>query len=259
MEMRIFVGRDDELSRVDRLLRDDSDRRRMAIVPAAKDMGKTALLDEIWDRYHTDTAVVFIDIGKEYAIPSLVNEIAGQLRSWGLQLSDNPSPATQPVTVQLIDVKARNSPTNIDIAFNNTVSSREEADRLLESLLAKIDAAPGPLRQLVLIDQYEKAEAPLQNWLNTSLVPRLLSRNATICVVAGRNEPSLTIAQKEQTYRLPLPKLGEEDIDRWLDAAGVVHTRENAVWLLRLTQGIPGEINECIIKLINSEGGGENS
>ena len=263
--MRIFVGRDDELSRVDRLLRDNKYDRRMAIVHATKDMGKTALLEEIWDRYRADTALVFIDVGKEYDIPSLVNDIVGQLRTLGLQLPVHPSPATQPVTVQLNKVKAKNSPTDIDIdididiAINNTVSSREEADRLLEKLLAKIDTAPGPLRHLVLIDRYEKAEAPLRNWLNTSFIPSLLSRSATICVLAGRNEPSLTIAQRERADRLPLPKLSVEDIDRWLDAAGVTHTRENTVWLLRLTRGIPGEIKECIVKLIDSEGGEENS
>ena len=115
MKMRIFVGRDDELSRVDRLLRDNKYDRRMAIVHATKDMGKTALLEEIWDRYRADTALVFIDVGKEYDIPSLVNDIVGQLRTLGLQLPVHPSPATQPVTVQLNKVKAKNSPTDIDI------------------------------------------------------------------------------------------------------------------------------------------------
>ena len=253
MDMRIFVGRDDELRRVDRLVRDNEYERRMAIVYADKDMGKTALLDEIWDRYRTDTAVVFIDVGQEYEIPSLVYDIAGQLEGRGVQLSAYPNPPAQPVTVEISNVRAKNSP--IDIAIDNANSSRQEADRLLRELLAEIDAAPGSLRRLVLIDEYEKAEAPLRNWLNTSFIPSLLSRNATICVVAGRREPSLTIAQKDRADRLPLPELNEEDIDRWLDAAGVTHARDQAVWIWRGTRGVPGKINRFVINLIHSEGG----
>jgi hypothetical protein len=252
MEIRIFVGRDNELRRVDRLIRDNKYDRRMAIVHAAEDMGKTALLDEIWDRYHTDTAVVFVDVGQEYELPSFVYDIADQLAGRGV-ISAYPSPAAQPGIVQLSAVKAKNSP--INIAIDNTVSSRQEADRILRKMLAQIDAAPGPLRHLVLIDQYEKAEAPLRNWLNTSFIPGLLSRNATICVVAGRHEPPLTIAQEERADRLALPNLNEVDIDRWLDAAGITHTTENTAWLLRGTRGIPGEIKKFIINLIESEGG----
>jgi hypothetical protein len=136
MEIRIFVGRDSELRRVDRLIRDNKDDRRMAIVHAAEDMGKTALLDEIWDRYHTDTAVVFVDVGQEYELPSFVYDIADQLAGRGV-ISAYPSPADQPGIVQLTGVKARNSP--INIAIDNTVSSRQEADRLLRKMLIEID------------------------------------------------------------------------------------------------------------------------
>lgn len=248
METRIFVGRANELDNVDRLVRDSEYDRRIAIVYAAEEMGKTALLDEIWDRYHKNTDVVFIDVGKEYEISSLVYDIAGQLAGCQVQLPPFPGP-----TVTLDHVDATNSP--IDIAIDNTVSAWQEADRLLRELLAWINNSPSQLRRLVLIDEYEKAEAPLRRWLNTSLIPGLLSLTTTICVLAGRHEPSLTIAERERADRLPLSPLSPTDIDRWLDAVGITHTSESAIVIWRGTRGVPGSVSRFIINMSESEGG----
>ena len=62
--MRIFVNRDHELKSAEGLILDTGNIQRMAYSLADSGMGKTALLDEIYDRHQVHAAVALIDVGR---------------------------------------------------------------------------------------------------------------------------------------------------------------------------------------------------
>jgi hypothetical protein len=253
--MRIFVDRDTALSCLKRLIREGLVPRQLAIVCANTGMGKTALLEELYDRYNGQNCVAYIDVGRTYELVPLLNDIAAQLEGQGVRLSKYRDLASslaleQPVSVQLSNVQASNSP--IDIAIDATRRSREVADLLLGQLLADIEANSAS-RCLVLIDRYELAEAPLQNWFITSLIPGILHRKSAICVLAGCTEPTLTFAEGQNVERLSLPELQTGHISQWLVAAGVPQPTEYVEFLWEGTKGVPGSIQPFIINLLDSQ------
>ena len=142
------------------------------------------------------------------------------------------------------------------IAINETTESRQEADLLLSQLIVDIETSPGPPRRLVLLDRYEQAGPLLANWFGTSFIPRIVFRDATICVLAGCHEPMVTYAEQQRIERLRLQELNAEHIAQWLAAAGVPQTKEYAEFLWRGTRGVPGSIQSFIINLMAAQESG---
>lgn len=252
--MRIFVNRDDELKSVGSLLLDAANLQRIAVVCADTGMGKTALLDEIYDRHRANAAVAFIDVGRTYDLLSFLGNMADQLTEQGVRLSAYQTMATklaapQPLMVEIRDVQANSSP--IDIAITATSESRQVADLLLKQLLTDIETEPGPLRRLVLIDRYEQAGPELKSWFGTSFIPSILFRSATVCVMAGCHEPTVTSAEQRRIERLPLQELDAEHISQWLAAAGVPQAKDYAEFLWQGTKGVPGIIQPFIANLVS--------
>jgi hypothetical protein len=254
--VRIFVDRENELSSLEALFLDGRNRRRLAIVCADDGMGKTALLDEIYDRHTSRTAIACIDIGRTYDLLSLLNDIADQLAAQGMDLRAYRAMAIKlagppHLKAELSNIKAYQSP--IDVTINTIIEQRYTADLLLSQLLTDIEITPIPPRHLILIDRYEQAGKPLRDWLGASLLPRILHRSATVCVLAGCDEPSLTYAEQQHVERISLPLLEVQDIRKWLVAAGVPQPEEYVTFLWQGTKGVPGNLQLFIINLVAAE------
>ena len=134
--MRIFIDRDYELKCVESLILDAANHQRIAIVCANDGMGKTALLDEIYDRYRAHTAVALIDVSHTYDLFSFLNDVADQLEQQGVRLSFYRTMATRrtepkQLMVGLSNIKANSSPTNINIAIQGSPFNRSSAGRRL--------------------------------------------------------------------------------------------------------------------------------
>jgi hypothetical protein len=251
--MHIFINRDQQLRILESLIVNSENNQRLVIVCADNGMGKTALLDEIYDRHRMQTAVALVDIGRTYDLLALLNDVADQMSSQGVDCSAYRTVAARltvprPLTVNVSDVRAFQSP--IDITLSAIDDQRYVAEFLLSQLLADLETASGPLRRLLLIDRYEEAGPHLQGWLGTSLIPRLLHRSATICVLAGCLEPSFTRAEERSVERLSLEFLDMPHIGQWLIAAGVPQRDEFVEFLWQGSKGIPGNIYPFIINLV---------
>ena len=181
-----------------------------------------------------------------------LSDVANLFSAQGVHLSAYETMATrlatpQPLAVEISNVQAISSPFNIAITAASDM--RQVADLLLNQLLADIETAPGPPRRLLLIDRYEQAGPQLQDWFGASLIPRLLFRNATVCVLAGRHEPTVTYAEQQKVEQLSLQNLDSEHISQWLAAAGVPQTEDYAEFLWQGTRGVPGSIEPFIANL----------
>jgi hypothetical protein len=221
-------------------------------------MGKTALLDEIYDRHSGQTAVAQVDLGRTYSLLSFLNDVADQMGTQGIDCTAYEAVAArlavpQPLTVNISDVRAYQSP--IDITLGAIDEEQYVSELLLSQLFTDIETASGPPRRLLLIDGYEEAGPSLRAWLSASLIPRILRRSATVCVLACCLEPSLTCAEERGVERLPLEILQVPHIGEWLAAAGVPQAEEFAEFLWQGSRGIPGNIYPFVINLIEARKG----
>jgi hypothetical protein len=223
----------------------------MAIVQAADGMGKTALLNEIYDRYLRVTTSVLIDLQQKPDPLCLLSEIADQLIAQRVSLPSYQRPAPQSPTLQIIDAKIKNAP--INVYLDNSGQQRQQADNVLLNILGDMEASPGLPRRLVLIDQCDAAEDPLWDWLISSLIPGFLWRSAAICVLAGCRDLELTRPQEQRIDRLPLQALDEQAIGEWLVAAGLPQMEAQANFIFRGTLGVPGDVYKFIVNLVRTE------
>jgi len=125
---RIHVDRLGELAAVDALVHEPGERRRVAVVLADDGWGKTALLDEVVERYGGQTAVGFADLAESYEPLPLLDYLAEQFGTQGVDLTAYQRARdrlVQPdrVQVQLKNVTAIQSP--IDIEEIGRASCRE--------------------------------------------------------------------------------------------------------------------------------------
>ena len=248
--MGIFVDRHSEMKRVDRLICDTAHDRRIAVVRAVGGMGKTALLQRIYDRYRSSAAAVLMDLRQPYELGSLLDGIADQLVSQGIELQSYRKSAEHQVTVQLSNVRLRGSSFNLSV--DNATVLRQEADRLLHELLEDI-AQPASPRHLVLLDHWDAAGDPLKDWLCTSLIPGFLFRSSAICVLAGRRDLYLGHPQECRTDRLQLRELDEDSVRQWLVEAGLPHMLDHADIIWKGTSGVPADVQKFIAGLIDHE------
>lgn len=251
--MRIFVDRDHQLSTLEPMILDEEHQQRLVALCANDGMGKTALLDQIYDRHRGRTAIASVDVGRVYDSLSLLNRIADQFAAQQVDVSAYRAMATRlaappSLKAELKNIEAHNSP--IDITLTACAEQRYLADILLSQLLTDIESAPRPPRHLILMDRYEQAAEPLREWLDTTFIARILQRNATVCVLAGCNEPPLAHTEQQYAVHMSLPLLGVEEISQWLAAAGVPQTREYVTFLWQGTKGIPADLNLFIINLV---------
>lgn len=255
--MDIFVNRGAQLELLESMIFGASAGFRIALISGCNEMGKTALINQLYERCKTRTPVALIDVAGINELGEFLTDLAGQFSDQGINLSAYQSMAStqtapQQLIAELSHIQAVGSP--IDLVITAVADARREANMLLGLLLDAVDLSVAIPRRVILIDHFDTATLPLNNWVRKSLIPGILYREAVVCAIASSSTIPLTRPQEQKAAPVALACLDVEHISAWLSEAGIICTEDNAQFLHRGTRGIPGKVNSFIATMLADRG-----
>jgi hypothetical protein len=254
MPLSAFVNREAELCLIHHMVCDRENTKRVAIISAAKGMGKSAIIEQLRKRYLEGYSVAFIDMQKQIEIHPIIESIAHQWGIQGLKLTSYKRAKARITFSQAPRFTVRrsmftSSPLTV---MHATASSQDRADYLLDALLNDLAHSSSIPRRLLLIDRYEAAQGLQRKWFEGTFIPRLIMQDAVICVMAGRNAPDIGLTSGNVAH-LPLTMLSSSHVEQWLMQAGITRAQERGEFLWRGTKGHPETIRCFVANLAETE------
>jgi hypothetical protein len=252
--MDIHVDRGRELDCLASMVNAPEDLRRIMLLGGVEGSGKTAFLNKAFSLYSGVTAVAWVDLEQKSGPIELMDHIATEFGAQGVALKQYRAAAASTglpdVSVEFNKSNLTHSP--VDVAIRGGVSREDRIRDLFLRLMNDLDKWRGPMRRLILVDNYEGASPDMSRWLAGTLIPGLAYNRSTVCVITGRQPPvpsSPPIRQKSEHFTLL--QLEEHDIKQWLVAVGLARAADDETsFLWKATRGLPGILAILIGNLV---------
>jgi len=248
--MDIHVDQEQELNCLASMVNAPEDLRRIMLLSGADGSGKTAFLNKAFSLYSGVTAVTWVDLEQISGPIELMDHIATEFGAQGVVLEQYRAMALPSVSVGITKSRLTDSP--IDVTIQGGLSREDRIRDLLVRMMNDLDKWRGPMRRLILLDNYEGASPDMSHWLAEALIPKLAYNRSTVCVITGRQPPvpsgpSILLKSEHLTLR----PLEEHDIKQWLIAAGLARAADDETsFLWKATRGLPGILAILIGNLV---------
>ena len=253
--MDIHVDRERELACLASMVNAPEDLRRIMLLGGEDGSGKTAFLNKAFSLYSGVTAVSWVDLKQKSGPVELMDHIATEFAAQGVALDQYHAAAADSTELPKVSVefnRSRLTGSPVDVAIRGGVSREDRIRDLLLRMMNDLDKWRGPMRRLILLDNYEEASTDMSRWLADTLIPRLAYNRSTVCVITGRQPPVLSsppVRQKSEQFTLR--PLGEDHIRQWLVAAGLARAADDKTsFLWKATLGLPGILAILIGNLV---------
>ncbi|MFJ4618177.1 hypothetical protein [Streptomyces sp. NPDC088812] len=228
--------------------------RQAMFIEGPKDIGKTSLLFEIYQRHRADGAY-YVDLEYTPQEGEVLEALAAQARRQGVEspsyrtTRDRIVEQSRITHASLHNVRARNSTIQLLSASKDRVlETASMSDALLENLVA------GARRPVICLDGFEACAKPMRNWLGRALLPNLLSRREVSVFVAGQHLPWLPRVYSESVHTLVLPPFDVSAVQEWIEELGLADLRDKAVAIHERHGGVPGLLAEFFDQHVEKRG-----
>ncbi|MBT2404216.1 MULTISPECIES: AAA family ATPase [unclassified Streptomyces] len=211
-------------------------------------IGKTALLEEM-HRRHGDSTVCYVDLGTSWAESDVLDAIARQASRQGVPMDSFRALRQRYGELPSVNLHgASMNRSHLEIALSVNSDRKTQNSALCDELVALLgeSAPPGGLGPIVLLDSFDRCEAPMQGWITSGFLPDLLSTGRISVFLAGVRVPSLSYPESTVTETLILPPFDTATVQEWIDLAGIERLKGSADIVCTGTAGLPSAIKEFL-------------
>lgn len=252
----VHIDRDVELAEIARRL--DGAGAAVGVISGQPRVGKTALLNEAFQRHHADRPAVLIDL-EEAAEPGHVLEriVARLRRRVEFKSYERLRKRLPPAgTVNLGDVVLSGDAQATFVM--DGARQRAEQARQLTAVFAEDLSRARPARPLLLFDHFDRCpSAQVRGWLRADLLPGVTLDADVLVLVASAGEPwgsgpATAWLPGTESFVCRLGPFALEDVRDWLDALGLDRADMLADFLHRTNKGVPGPIRDQLVPFLES-------
>ncbi|WP_327687322.1 hypothetical protein [Streptomyces sp. NBC_00467] len=216
-------------------------------------IGKTALLTEL-HRRHSDTTIFYVDLGDMFSESDVLGAVARQASRQGVRMdSFRALRQRYGEAPSVVFNHAEIKKANVDLALNVNSNRRMQNDALTDELVAALGESAHSSRIIMLLDSFEKCQAPLSDWIRRDLLPELLTSGRVGVFLAGRSVPSLQPQHSGLTRTLALPPFDPSIVEEWIALSGIEALKGLGHVIWGGTGGLPSMIKEFLSNYSTAE------
>lgn len=263
MSPSVHVDRREELALFEAIIAGSISHRGLLVTarPPSDGMGKTALLKAFRKAVSSSsvTRMGCVDLKGADSVLQILEEFCVQLdgpfsRFHALRLQVLRPHITTVIENSRLRAVSFDIRTGTEPAADHSAIS---AGSLTEAFIADLDeyhdCALGQIT-VIAFDTFEAANASVQRWVGSHLLPRLQSRPWLVLVVAGNEIPDLDLQADDLCELVVLEPLDIESVSEYLQMVGLGDSAETSRFVYAVTNGRPLEVVTIAAKLLSSLG-----
>ncbi|GAA4963283.1 hypothetical protein GCM10023238_33400 [Streptomyces heliomycini] len=199
-------------------------------------------------RRNFDRSALYVDLGTAYDESDVLGVIAREASAEGLRMDSFRTlrqryAETPSVTISDSEIKKSNVEIAVSVCNNRKLQNSVLTDELVATLAtARAERAP-----VILLDSFEKCQAPMREWLCGNLLPGLLRAPDVTVFLAGRSVPRLNRPDAAALARtLVLAPFDAAVVEEWIELAEIEELKGLGSVIWGGTAGVPARISEFL-------------